>query len=120
MRGVVRTAARAAGTALAEDPFPVALDVPGRDVRLNVSRALYLAYTAAGELHYIGKVDRDRGATGARLREHLRSSLQKRRAWRWLWVIPVTDALSSRELLALEARLIAAYRPPGNVQHAGP
>ncbi|HXH33023.1 MAG TPA: GIY-YIG nuclease family protein [Plantibacter sp.] len=100
-------------------PFRVSLDAPGADVLLAAPRAIYIAYTRDGQLHYIGKVDRRAGkAVAARLREHTRSSGRKRSAWRWLWVVPIAATMSARNVLELERNLIRLYQPPGNVQHA--
>lgn len=108
---------RAAGRQGEGRPYRVPLDVAGAQVQVTVSRCIYLAYARDGELHYIGKVDRASGSAGERLREHLRTSARKRRAWRSLWVVPLSDSMSVADLLALERSLIHAHRPVGNVQH---
>lgn len=115
----IESAARAAGRYLAGEPFRVPLDTPGAMSRLAVGRAIYLAFTAGGQLHYIGKVDRagSSNAAARRLAEHLRASSGKRSVWRWLWILPVCPQMSQRDLLGLERALIMSLRPPGNVQH---
>ena len=114
----VASAVVALGRHLAGEPFRVPLEVPGRDVRLLVPRAIYFAYTGEGDLDYIGKVDRAApGTAEGRLREHLRTSRRKRRVWRWLWVVPIADTLTPAQLLELERTLITLRSPPANVQH---
>jgi hypothetical protein len=114
----VESAVRAAGRNLAGEPFRVPLDIPGAMPRLAVARAVYLAFAAGGELHYIGKVDRPATSAAARrLAEHLRVSSTKRSVWRWLWIVPLRPEMSQSDLLAFERSLITSHRPPGNVQH---
>lgn len=114
----VKEAARAAGRHLSGQPVHVALDVPAARPQLLVPRAIYLAYTRAGELHYVGKIDRATGTAGARISEHLRSSPRKRRAWRTVWLVPLSSALPVDELMKLERALIHRYSPAANYQHA--
>jgi len=86
---------------------------------VTAAKALYFAYARDGQLHYIGKVDRaDPGGAGQRLREHLRTSRRKQRAWRILWVVPLAEWTDPHALLRLERELIRRWRPPANVQHA--
>lgn len=114
----VEAAVRAAGRHLSGAPSRVALDLPAPRPQLRIARAVYLAYTRAGELHYVGKVDRVNGTASARLSEHLRTSIRKRRAWRTVWIVPLAGDMTTFELVALERSLIHRYAPPGNVQHA--
>lgn len=112
---VIRLAGDHAG-----EPYRVSLDTPGADRPLALPRAIYLAYTRDRQLHYAGKVDRrNRGTVAQRIHEHTRTSRRKRSAWRTLWIVPIADALTAAELLALERAVIRTYQPPGNVQHAG-
>lgn len=113
----VVAARRAAGRHLLTEPMRMALDVPAAH-NIVAPKAIYLAFARDGELHYIGKVDRAAGTAAERLNEHLRSSLRKRRAWRFVWVVPLAPAMPPAELMAMERALIRCYRPPGNVQHA--
>jgi hypothetical protein len=107
------------GSSQAGEPIRVSLDAPGADVLLALPRAIYLAYTRDGRLHYVGKVDRKTTrAVSARLREHTRESRRKRTAWRWLWVVPLPAEMDVVDVLELERTLIGVYQPPGNVQHA--
>jgi hypothetical protein len=111
---VIRLAGDQAG-----QPYRVDLDTPGAGPQLSSRRAIYLAYTRDRRLHYAGKVDRqNRGAVAQRIREHTRSSRRKRNAWRFLWVVPLSDTMSGAELIALERGLIRSFVPPGNVQHS--
>jgi hypothetical protein len=117
------TAAVSYVTRLAGDhagkPYRVSLDTPGADAPLADPRAIYLAYTRDGQLHYAGKVDRrNRGTVAQRIREHTRLSRRKRTAWRTLWIVPIADTKPSDELLELERAVIRSFQPPGNVQHA--
>jgi hypothetical protein len=114
----VRYVARLAGEHAGE-PYRVSLDTPGAELLLVSPRAIYLAYTCDGRLHYAGKVDRrNGGAVAERLREHARSSGRKRRAWRTLWVIPLTGTITGADVAELERTVIRVFVPPGNVQHA--
>ncbi len=118
MTTAVKAAEAAVGKHVARPPFRLALDAPLVGLG-GVERALYLAMTAAGELHYVGKVDRRQGGSVAgRLSEHLRSSRRKRRAWRWLWVIPISPTMERQGAHGRRATLISQFRPPGNCQHA--
>ena len=111
---VIRLAGQYAG-----EPCRVSLDTPGAELQLVDSRAIYLAFTSDGQLHYIGKVNRhNRGAVAQRIREHTRSSRRKRTAWRTLWVVPINDTLAGTDLGELERSAIRAFQPQGNVQHA--
>lgn len=80
----VEVAVELSGKYVVGELYRLSLDVPGSDVRLGVPRALYLAYARDGSLHYVGKVNRQAGSVGQRLREHTRASARKRTAWRWL------------------------------------
>jgi hypothetical protein len=112
-------AVRATGTSAAGAPYRVSLDTPGASRQVIAARGIYLAYTAAGELHDIGKVDRSgqRGAA-ARLAEHLSASRRKRTVWKWLWIVPVANEMRPSDLVGLERALILACRPVGNIQRA--
>jgi hypothetical protein len=114
----VRYVARGAGQTTHE-PSPARPQPPGAELLLVSPRAIYLAYTSDGRLHYAGKVDRrNGGAVAERLREHARSSGRKRRAWRTLWVIPLTGTITGADVAELERTVIRVFVPPGNVQHA--
>ena len=113
----VSAAARAAGRHLLSEPLRVTLDVPAAH-GIVAPKAIYLAFSRDGALHYIGKVDRAAGHAGQRLGEHLRISLRKRRTWRTVWVLPLAATMPPADLLATERALIRCYRPPGNIQHA--
>lgn len=113
----VSAAARPAGRHLLAEPMRVTLDVPAAH-GIVAPKAIYLAFSRDGALHYIGKVDRAAGHAGQRLGEHLHTSLRKRRTWRTVWVVPLAAAMTPTELVATERALIRCYRPPGNVQHA--
>jgi hypothetical protein len=58
------------------------------------------------------------GGAGRRLGEHRRTNLCKRRAWRALWVVPLSPEMPAFELVILERSLIRQHRPVGNLQHA--
>lgn len=80
----VDMAANAAGRYLAGRPFRVALDTPGSVRRLAVDTAIYLAFGAAGDLDYIGKVDRPgQDGKARRVAEHQRAAGRKRQVWRY-------------------------------------
>jgi hypothetical protein len=103
----------------AGEPYPVRLDTPGAQLALKSPKAIYLAYDRGRGLHYIGKVNRrNRGTVAQRVREHTRTSLRKRSAWRTLWIVPIADNLTGAELLELERVAIRTFEPPGNIQHA--
>jgi hypothetical protein len=111
---VVRLAGNHAG-----EPYTVALDTPGVDAVLISSRAIYLAYGCDRQLHYVGKVSRtNRSAVARRLREHMRLSRRKRFAWRTLWIVPLDEVVTEREIAELERTAIRRFRPPANVQNA--
>ena len=99
-------------------PYRLSLDTPGATMRLTAMRAIYVAYTRDLRLHYIGKVDRACSSTAGRLGEHLRASVRKRTARRWLYVVPVDGNAAAAMLLEVERAAIRAFSPPGNVQHA--
>jgi hypothetical protein len=105
----VRTAARAHSVS-----WSVSHRGPGAGL---VGRPIYLAFACDGSLHDIGKVDRTSGAVGARLSEHLRMSLRRRRVWRTLWVVPIGLTIDPGDLLSLERSLIRHHRRQG---HAAP
>jgi hypothetical protein len=113
----VEEATRAAGRYLLASPVRVALDLPGDRSNLLVARAIYLAFTRDRALHYVGKIDRERGTARARISEHLRESRRKRSAWRTVWVVPIMASMPAHGLLTLERSLIRAHQPVGNVQH---
>ena len=107
------------GRAAGGEPLRVSLDAPRAEQLLSLPRAIYMAYTRDGQLHYVGKVDRrSRTAVAARLREHTRSNRRKRTAWRWLWAVPIAQTVPAATVLEIERTLIRLYGPPGNVQHA--
>jgi len=114
----VQEAAQAAGRHMLAEPVRIALDLSGDRGGLLVARAVYLAYTRDGKLHYVGKIDRATGTARSRIGEHLRCSRRKRAAWRSLWVVPLDAQMSPSDVLSLERSLIRAHRPPGNVQHS--
>jgi hypothetical protein len=113
----VREAAEAAGRHLVAQPVRMSLAVPS-SAAVGLRRAIYLAYARDGALHYVGKVDRGAGTVSARITEHVRTSPRKRSAWRSVWVVPITDGMSSEDLLVMERALIRRLRPPGNIQHS--
>lgn len=81
---------------------------------VKTSYAIYLCEDVDGTLDYIGSAWRPSARSGglrAEVRRHLSDCT---RTWRRVWVIPLNPAVSKKATWAIEGRLIARFRPPGN------
>jgi hypothetical protein len=81
--------------------------------RVNASVGIYFACEAGGKLDYVGSAVRRRDAQGvtSRIRNH---GFDRRRRWRWFWILPLREDTLRSVVLAIEGQIIDLLDPPSN------
>jgi hypothetical protein len=89
-------------------PFPVSRGIP--ETLPVAKNAIYVAVDEGGAVRYVGKSER---SASVRLREHARDP-DRAAAWGSIWVIPLRDDLTRRQVEIAEGRIGRYLRPTDN------
>ena len=88
-------------------------DTYGRALIESTARlCVYLVVDHDERVVYVGKVERTNGTIADRFRDHHALTDD----WIRVWILPLLEHLTPREILDVEATLIRHFDPPCNVQ----